>query len=610
MIDPLKEPVLSLMLSSKDCPVEVLPLLQALPIDNLNRTIDASVINSPKPHASSRISILELLLLRNRGESMQSVHNSLSLTTQIAIELVRQGSALTNTGVWSDGETRWDILDLAFTHGHYKFVEFLLDGPLQHLTSTLVDRKDGGTPWLHTAVQTQNIELVKKILAWGVDCNEIAENGRTALYYVKTPEVLSLLLKSGARVDAVETDIYGSTLSDQWNNLPAVDVKKLNATLFKSLKNSGDFDEKSMQASWMENLLHSSKGVIVDQQKKLKIPQNFTWSKDGVSVTPLVWMALQKNKSRNTFQQSKVVSHFATQPQNIPVGKMGGMSLSNLDVLVFLEVMLSGSYKDEIGLGGYLFLQKWMEQNTQEPVGDQIEKLCTTLTHTAVLVQSLPWVSDAVAYTGFDWYDTLFAGRQNALPQYSAFPRVLLNQIAKMLPHVQNKEVEFAIGKGLQTAWELPATQTLKETALLNPFFDQTSLRCLYDLAHNVFERSESPLEPHQIKNIIRALTHETARCQNSYYTKKNMYNPTPKFEQEFGVLVSDVLGRLEATSFGVLFEDPEWARLSKVYTEQRRISSTDENYATWEKIKSLMERETISRQLTSSPTVSSKRKL
>ena len=549
--------------------------------------------------------------MRNRGDDQKAVHADVPLVTQIAIELVNQGSVLTNTGVWDDGETPWDILDLAFHHGHYKFVEYLLDGPLQHLTSSVANRKGSTNPWLHTAVQTQDIGLVKKLLAWGTDCNTIGGTRRTALYYVKTPEMLSVLLDNGARVDAVEIDAYGSTLSDQWNKqLSAVEVKKLNATLFKSLKNSGDFDEKSMQSSWMENILHSSKGVIVDQQKKLKISQEFTWSKDGLNITPLVWIALQKNKSRNTFQQSKVVSHFATDPQNIPVGEIENESLSNLDVLVFLEMMLSDSYKDEIGLNNHRFLQKWMEGNTAESVENRIKKLCTTMTHTAVLIQSLHWVSDAVAYTGFDWYYTLFTGRQNALAQYSAFPRLLLNQIVKACPDFETKDVEYAIGKGLQTAWDLPVTQTLKEQALLNPFFDQTSLRCLYDLAHNVFERNASPLEPINIKNIVRALSHETARCQNSYYTKKNMYSPVSKYPQEFSVLMSDVLGCLEATPFGGLFEDAEWDFLSKVYKDQRRIVSTDENYAIWEKMKSLMERETISRQLTSAPTVLSKRKM
>lgn len=616
MIDPLKEPVLSLMLSSKNCPIEVLPLLQALPIENLNRALDFSEINHPRPHGNSHISVLELLLLRNRGQEHETVHDSVPVITQIAIELVKQGSALTNTGMWGDGEASWDIVDLAFTHGHYKFVEYLLEGPLQHLASSVANRKSSNSTWLQTAVWTQNIELAKKLLAWGADCNAVSGTGRTALYYVKTPAMLSLLLDNGARVDAVETDMYGRTLSDQWNRLSAVDVKKLNNTLLKSLKNSGNFDESSMQSSWMDNLLHSTKGVIADQQKKLKIPQDFTWEKDGVTCTPLVWMALQKNQSRTSFQQEKLVAHFSSDPQHMSFGQTDGVCLRNLDVLVFLEVMLKPSYKED--LMGWTkskpFFERWMDENPTQSLEEHVKNLCTTLTRAAVVLQSVPWVSNEVGYTGFDWYQTVFRGRRDALEQYKLPTRSLHESIAQMYPDVLGKTISSALEDGLQHVWDLPIAEKLKECAFLNPLFDQSSLLCMYDLAQDVFERTASSLQPLDTQNIVRALANETARCQSSYYTKKNMYNPIPNssFAPEFNVLLTDVLGCLDATPFGELFDDSEWTHLSKVYKERQKISDTDENYDKWEQIKVLMDRETLRRHLRtqSAPTASLKRKM
>lgn len=56
---------------------------------------------------------------------------------------------------------------------------------------------DGKTQ-LHFSCQASNIELVKELLLLGVDINKQDYDGRTALHLTKNPEIVKLLMDSGA----------------------------------------------------------------------------------------------------------------------------------------------------------------------------------------------------------------------------------------------------------------------------------------------------------------------------------------------------------------------------------------------------------------------------
>lgn len=603
MIDPLKEPVLSLLLSEK-CKVEVLPLLQALPLNDINRFLSFSSRHSPRLHKDTQTSVLESFLVLN--QSFRDDDKDHPIKEQIAVELVNQGASLSNTGFWENGKSQWDILDLAFNHGHYKFVQYLLEGPLQHLTSSLNGREthDGFT-WLQNAVRLNDVDFAKKLLLWGVDCNAICSTNRTALFYTTSAEMLLVLLEAGARVDVVETDKHGRSLSDHWNKtLTAVEVKKLNSALFKSLKKTGSLDTHAMHSSWVDSLLNSSKGVMSDQQKKLKIPSNFTWEKDGLKCSPFTWIAINNNTYRSSFQQKKIMLHFVGDPQNMEMGVCEGLSISNLDVLAFLEATLDSQHKQRIGWpNNHLWLEKWANEHSNLDLGDRIEKMCTTFTYVAVLLQSAPWVSQPVKHTAFDWYKKMFSGRESAIEPYYKSSLLALGRDIATMYSISNYDAHTGFAKALQTAWEQPITKKLKEYAFLHPQFDSTSFLCMYDLM-------DSDMDDTNIKNIVRAFAHETVRIL-SYFSRKIMYSPvTDTHANEFNAMVDKALDTLDVTGCGILFEDDEWNRLSKVYQDASRISSADINYEKWERVKSLMERETINRHLDASSTPSSKRKM
>lgn len=600
MIDPLKEPVLSLLLSKK-CRLEVLPLLQHLPLNDINRPLSLQSNSYFRPEENTPISVLEVFLMQNHCHDNAS-DNPIKL--QIAIELVNQGASLNNKGLWMQVKKPWDILDLAFTCGHYKFVQHLLEGPLQHMASSLHGRttQDDFT-WLQVAVRLNDIDFVKKLLLWGVDCNELSSSNRTALFYVKSPEMLSILLDAGAKVEAVEIDNYGRSLSDHWNRtLTSVDVKKLNGTLFKSLKKSNSLNTHTMQKSWVDSLLISSKGLISDQQKKMKIPPDFTWEKGNLKCSPFVWMAIN-NTNRSRFQQKKIMSHFVGDPQHMEMGLCDGNSVSNLDVLAFLETALDNDYKQTIGWpDNNLWLEKWMHEHAHLSLSDRLEKMCTTFTHAAILLQSSSWVCSPVAHTGFNWYEKLCSGREGALEPYKSSFVALSNNIAKV-SDVFNDCVHKELSKALQKSWEKPITEKLKELAFVLPLFKQKSFMCLYDLMH-------SEMHDTNIKNITRAFAHETARMSTDFF-KKRMYVPvSDEYANEFIGLVDKALNTIDTNGFGILFDDDEWMKLSKVYQNTRTISSTDANYDKWERIKVLMERETISRQISMGVATSMKRKM
>lgn len=603
MIDPLKEPVLSLLLS-EECKVEVLPLLRALPLSDINRSLFSSSRQNPRLHKETKISVLEYFLIQNR--SHRDNDKDLPIKSQIAVELVKQGASLSNTGLWEDGKSQWDILDLAFNHGHYKFVQYLLEGPLQHLTSSINGRetRDGFT-WLQNTVRLNDVDCTKKLLLWGVDCNAICNTNRTALFYATTSEMLSVLLEAGARVDVVETDKHGRSLSDHWNKtLTAVDVKKLNSTLFKSLKKSGSLDSHTMQSSWMDSLLNSSKGVMVDQQKKLKIPANFTWEKDGLNCSPATWIALNNNTHRSSFQQKKIVLHFADDPQHMQMGVCEGVSISNLDVLAFLETTLDPQHKQRIGWpNSSLWLEKWTHEHGNLDLNDRLEKMSIMFTYVAVLLQSASWVSRPVAHTAFDWYKKIFSGREGALELYKSPLLALGSNIAKAAS-VSTEDVHKEFAKALQKTWDHSITGKLKEVAFLRPHFDHTSFVCLHDLVH-------LDMDGTNIKNIVRAFAHETSRLMSSYYSKKIMYVPVAdKYANEFNGVVDKAMDAIDAKGCGILFNDEEWASLSKVYQNTSRVSSGDTNYHKWERLKALMERETISRQISGASPALVKRKM
>ena len=607
MIDPLKEPVLSLLLS-EEYKVEVLPLLQALPLSDINRSLFFSSRHTPKLYKDAQISVLEAFLIQNRSHLNND--NDSPIKSQIALELVKQGASLSNTGLWEDGKRQWDILDLAFNYGHYKFVQHLLEGPLQHLMPSINGRENhDGFTWLQKAVQLNDVDFAKKLLLWGVDCNAVCTTNRTALFYASTSEVLAVLLEAGARVDVVEADKYGRSLSDHWNKiLTAVDVKKLNNTLFKSLKKSGSLDTHAMQSSWVDSLLNSSKGVISDQQKKLKIPADFTWEKDGLKCSPASWIALNNNTNRSSFQQKKIVLHFAGDPQHMPIGVCEGVSISNLDVLAFLEMTLDIQHKRRIGWPDNNFwLEKWMHGHSTMDLSNRLEKMCTVFAHVAVLLQSASCVSGPVAHTAFDWYGKMFSGREGAVEPYKSSLLALAATIAKVSSaSPEDTPREFA--KALQKTWDHPITKKLRELAFVNAHFSHGSFLCLYDLIQDC-ETNDSNL-----KNIVRACAHETAIHSSSYYTRKNMYALTNQANEnsikDFNNIMAQALNVLESNSFGALFEDQEWNKLAKVY-QSSGIREGDTNYTIYERLKTLMERETITRSIgVESSTPSIKRKM
>ena len=615
MVDPLKEPLVSLLLKPK-CPVEILPLLKMLPIEDINRSVEVNAVNHPQPQTNSQCSILELFVLRNRGQAQDNKYEGVSIPSQIAIELVNQGAALTNTGTWLNGGS-WDILDLALHHSHYGLVEHLLDGPLQHLQSDVVHRKmTDGSSWLQMAVHIENIGFVKKLLSWGADCNEISKHKRTVLYDVRTPEMLSLLLDHGARIDIVELDEYGISLPEQWSKrLVAADVKKLNNMLFKKLKTNADLDLTGIQAGWMDSLLKSPKGVIVDQQKKLKIPADFTWEKDGVTCSPLVWMVLKGHASRNAYQQEKVFAHFAQDPQNMPLCKLDQYDVRNIEALAFFEAVTLQHELKSVGWSNCTIFNEKMVTESNAPMVERLTHLFEGFTRTAIALQSIAFISPMVAKTAFNWYKIVLQSRSDA----SSNIKLMDHNFQKIIEKVyKNTDLSMtsAIQTALQNIWDGPMMPTLRDCAFIKPIFTENSMVCLFDLAAPLLQgqKGMEQISENNIKNIVSAFANATALQRFSPYMQKTLYNPISDVRviehKNFNVFLNNIIAILDGQPFGEFFDDKQWTQMAEVYKSPGRISTTNTNYDMWEKMNALTLRETIRRQVSSGVQVKTQRKL
>ena len=96
-----------------------------------------------------------------------------------------------------------------------------------------IDNK--GNTALHYAVISQNLDLIKKVLQWGIDINKVNENGETALIkaamLVNDTNILEYLISKGANKKI--TTEFGETAFDLANENEKLKQKGLSLDFLK-----------------------------------------------------------------------------------------------------------------------------------------------------------------------------------------------------------------------------------------------------------------------------------------------------------------------------------------------------------------------------------------
>ena len=96
-----------------------------------------------------------------------------------------------------------------------------------------IDNK--GNTALHYAVISQNLDLIRKVLQWGIDINKVNENGETALIkaamLVNDTNILEYLISKGANKKI--TTEFGETAFDLANENEKLKQKGLSLDFLK-----------------------------------------------------------------------------------------------------------------------------------------------------------------------------------------------------------------------------------------------------------------------------------------------------------------------------------------------------------------------------------------
>lgn len=232
----------------------------------------------------------------------------------VSTEMAKRGADLTGqwtTNVYSTSQKAQqtcsvDILDLAVRNQHFAFIAYACaeDGPLHHLKSGIKDRRLWPvtytehrsmnffeSPWLNIAVAEHDQEWIKLLLSWGCDPNSTDNLQRSALFYAKHPDVVTLLMEHGA--DPSVVDVRNQNIQQAWENTCTAPERKAMIramlTAMNKQDNSEDMQEK-MKESWISSLVSDTKTVVESTAKKLSInPFNCSFEKNGVLLNPLQW---------------------------------------------------------------------------------------------------------------------------------------------------------------------------------------------------------------------------------------------------------------------------------------------------------------------------------
>lgn len=588
MFDPQKEPVLSLLFS-KEHTTEALALLKILPVQDINRSlgIEGNLHRREKwtCDPDSRVSVLEYFLLNTQtytpwaeGEGEWD-ENRITHTAQIAIELVRQGACLSNKGR-KHNQKAWDLVDWAFESNHYDFGEFLLDGPLQHLQGSVEERQVGRRSLLNEAVHNNHCRLVKKFLSWGANPNTTDELGRSAVFYVKSPQVLKMLLHKGANIAATAADALGETFVKHWSkSLVASDVKRLNAALLKELQKTSGDTAHSLHASWMENILNATKGVITSQQKSLKIPSDFLWKRNGVAYSPLTWALTQYKPTRYEHQQEKIIAHLATDDQSTVFWRSDEMAVSNQDVVDFLTLNLDSKDFSKSGASALTFVA------SEKLSPEEIQQLFQKYTKIALLMTQKD-VAPFAQLTAFQWFLTVSAGRDQAPKSYTRYQEFSTFQFCNQPPIV------------LQSAWQETFSSPLFDELRRTVFNDMSLLKgAAFVTMVDIAQEALSDPTPENISRVVRLLAVETKR-RDLYADER--YVPSrlqPRQRFAFKELLEQSIHQLESMSFGEKFSEEEWEQIKTSFAPHPAVQKNE----IFNRLRPLIERESIARAVSAS---------
>lgn len=400
MINPSTDPLLSILLSGEHLQA-CLALLERLPLDNVNRPLPARF--PYEIDETSNWSVLESFLesasvyssnVPPATEPLYDVSVA-PLPSQVAQKLVEMGAHVDAQGkkIHHHGDkegTPWDMLTLAFDQGHFGFVEFLLEGPLQHLRATLSTRRTEREPYLHVLVRCQQLRLAKKFIQWGVSPNATDDWGRTALFCCKTPEAVQLLVEHGA--DASVQNSSKQSVTEVWNKeLNAPQVKKMTAAMFASMSKTGAVDMDKATQQWFGDLLVGTKTTLLPHAKRLGITSSSAWTVPhlGISVTPLTWMLLNTS-SRSSSRTAPLMEWALTGDQRAVFGKVGGRIVYNADVAFVCALMLTRNSANKGWEGAsHSVIDHINGLNLNMSAQDTLQAVVQTVADTAVLLTDM-----------------------------------------------------------------------------------------------------------------------------------------------------------------------------------------------------------------------------
>lgn len=172
--------------------------------------------------------------------------------------------------------------------------------------------KEKSIPLLHYAANGGDMEFMRVLFKLGYNPNLKDDEGRTALYYIKQPEVAKYLVEHKASLKV--KDLKGLGLIQHWNKWLSTAAKKaeLNALVVENLKESMTLEDlqEFQKPNLINEILVGTKTTFMSLFRKGKFKYNVQFETEK-GLLNLLTVALQRTDEKSTmfarlFDQSQV----------------------------------------------------------------------------------------------------------------------------------------------------------------------------------------------------------------------------------------------------------------------------------------------------------------
>lgn len=201
------------------------------------------------------------------------------------------------------------------THPQFPGVEAIQDLRLHVNVSGdyhYYNTKDKSIPLLHYAANSGDVDFMRVLFKLGYDPNITDDEGRTALYYIKQPDVAKYLVEHKASLKV--KDSKGLGLVQHWNKWLSTAAKKaeLNALVVENLKESMSLEDlqEFQKPNLINEILGGTKTTFMSLFRKGKFKYNVQFDTEK-GLFNLLTIALQRTDEKaamfaRLFDQSQV----------------------------------------------------------------------------------------------------------------------------------------------------------------------------------------------------------------------------------------------------------------------------------------------------------------